>query len=193
MDDEARQALANMKMPRRPINFVSAKSGEILKLGHITCRIMEDGSRTGNAPFLLAHHTLIAKNTDNRIGSAEFTLPPNTAGPPAHWHEMHDETFLVTQGCVRFHAPDNTYHDAHVGDYVTVPIRAPHTFSNPTDQEAKFFNTFTPAFYIDYFKILAEVSKSDEKMSKEKNLEVMARFATMPAKEMLQEMNGKKD
>ena len=105
---------------------------------------------------------------------------------------MHDETFLVTAGTVRFHAPDNTYHDARVGDYVTVPIRAPHTFSNPTDQEAKFFNTFTPAFYIDYFKILAQVSRSDEKMSKEKNLEVMARFATMPAKEMLAEMNGKK-
>jgi hypothetical protein len=84
MDDEARQALASMKMPRRPINFVPATSGEILKLGHITCRVMEDGSRT-----------------DNRIGSAEFTLPPNTAGPPAHWHEMHDETFLVTEGVVR--------------------------------------------------------------------------------------------
>jgi quercetin dioxygenase-like cupin family protein len=125
--------------------------------------------------------------SDNRIGSAEFTLPPNTAGPPAHWHEMHDETFLVTQGVVRFHAPDGAYHDAHVGDYVTVPIRAPHTFSNPTDQEAKFFNTYTPAFYIDYFKILAQLSKSDEKMSKEKNIEVMARFATMPAKEMLAE------
>ncbi|CAG5143039.1 uncharacterized protein ALTATR162_LOCUS1272 [Alternaria atra] len=170
MDDEARQAMASMKMPRRPINFVSAKSGEILKLGHITCRIMEDGSRT-----------------DNRIGSAEFTLPPNTAGPPAHWHEMHDETFLVTQGMVRFHAPDGAQHDAHVGDYVTVPIRAPHTFSNPTNEEAKFFNTFTPAFYIDYFKILAEISKTDEKMSKEKNIEVMSRFATIPAKEMLEE------
>jgi len=62
MDDEARQALANMAMPTRPINFVPAKSGEILKLGHITCRIMEDGSRT-----------------DNRIGSAEFTVPAGTA------------------------------------------------------------------------------------------------------------------
>ena len=41
------------------------------------------------------------------------------------------------------------------------------TFSNPTDQEAKFFNTFTPAFYINYFKLLSEISKSDEKMSKE--------------------------
>lgn len=71
---------------------------------------------------------------------------------------------------------------------MTVPIRAPHTFSNPFDVEAKFFNTYTPAFYIDYFRILAEVSKSDEKMSKEKNLEVMARFATMPAQPMLEEM-----
>ncbi|KAF2442749.1 RmlC-like cupin [Karstenula rhodostoma CBS 690.94] len=175
MDDEARQALAKMDMPRRPINFVPAKSGEILKLGHITCRVMEDGSRT-----------------DNRIGSAEFTVPAGTAGPPAHWHEMHDETFLVTQGTVRFHAPDNTIVDAKVGDYVTVPIRAPHTFSNPFEVEAKFFNTFTPAFYIDYFKILAEVSKSDEKMSKEKNLEVMARFATMPAKPLMDEVAKQK-
>ncbi|USP74728.1 hypothetical protein yc1106_02002 [Curvularia clavata] len=174
MDDEARQALATMKMPRRPINFVPATSGEILKLGHITCRIMEDGSRT-----------------DNRIGSAEFTLPPNTAGPPAHWHEMHDETFLITEGVVRFHAPDGQIIDAHVGDYVTVPIRAPHTFSNPTDKPAKFFNTYTPAFYIDYFKIMAEVSKEDTKMMKEKNLAAMSRFATMPAKEMMMEEQKK--
>jgi mannose-6-phosphate isomerase-like protein (cupin superfamily) len=186
MDDEARQALATMEMPRRSINFVPSTAGEILKLGHITCRIMEDGSRTG-AFSTIEHCVDLLMIVDNRIGSAEFTLPPNTAGPPAHWHEMHDETFLVTQGTVRFHAPDGAYHDAHVGDYVTVPIRAPHTFSNPFDEEAKFFNTYTPAFYIDYFKILAQLSKSDEKMSKEKNIEVMGRFATMPAKEMLAE------
>lgn len=85
MDDEARAALSTMKMPRRPINYVPAKSGETLLLpNNLICRIMEDGSRT-----------------DNRIGSAEFTVPPNTAGPPAHWHEMHDETFLVTQGVIR--------------------------------------------------------------------------------------------
>lgn len=70
---------------------------------------------------------------------------------------------------------------------MTVPVRAPHTFSNPTGEEAKFFNTYTPAFYIDYFRILAELSKGDEKMSKEKNIEVMARFATMPAQEMMEE------
>jgi hypothetical protein len=59
MDDEARQALATMKMPRRPINFVSAQSGEVLKLGHITCRIMEDGSRTGTATTEYAVQSII--------------------------------------------------------------------------------------------------------------------------------------
>lgn len=164
MDNETREVLSKMDMPRVPITFVPAKAGEVLKLGHITCRVMEDGS-----------------NTDNRLSTALFTLPPRTTGPPAHWHEMHDETFLITRGTIRFHKPDNTHIDAAAGDYIVVPTRAPHTFSNPFDEEAQFFNTYTPAFYINYFKILAMVSVGDEGMRREKNLEVMARFATVEA------------
>ncbi|CAI6336332.1 unnamed protein product [Periconia digitata] len=171
MEDYDAKALATMDMPRRPINFVAAKAGEVLKLGHITCRVLEDGSKT-----------------DNRLGAAELILPPHTSGPPAHWHEMHDESFLITAGTIRFHTPDRTHSDAVTGDYITVPTRAPHTFSNPFDVEARTFFTCTPAFYIDYFKILALASKGDVKMSKEKNLEIMARYATMPAKPMLEDM-----
>lgn len=100
------------------------------------------------------------EHTDNRIGSAEFTLPPHTKGPPAHWHEMHDETFLVTQGKMQFHGLRGETIEAGVGDYVTVPTRSPHTFSNPYDEEAKFFNTYTPAFYINYFKMLSQMGKA---------------------------------
>lgn len=98
------------------------------------------------------------EHTDNRIGSAEFTLPPRTSGPPAHWHEMHDETFLVTQGKMQFHGLHGNTIVANLGDYVTVPTRSPHTFSNPYDEEAKFFNTYTPAFYINYFKMLSQMA-----------------------------------
>lgn len=52
---------------------------------------------------------------------------------------MHDETFLVTKGVVRFHmhgSDGQSMTDAKVGDYVVVPVRAPHTFSNPFDEEA---------------------------------------------------------
>jgi len=47
MDEET--AMKTLEMPKVPVNFVPAKGGEILKLGHITMRIMEDGSRTGKS------------------------------------------------------------------------------------------------------------------------------------------------
>lgn len=92
---------------------------------------------------------LIVPWIDNRISAIELIIPPKTPGPPPHWHEMHDETFLVTKGTVRFHVPEAPglepkIIDAKEGDYVVVPTRAPHTFSNETDEEARFFNTFTP-------------------------------------------------
>jgi hypothetical protein len=52
-----------MDTPNVPINFVKATEGDSFKVGTIGIRIMEDGSRT-----------------DNRIGSAEFTVPPHTSG-----------------------------------------------------------------------------------------------------------------
>lgn len=106
------------------------------------------------------------------------------SGPPAHWHEMHDETFLTTAGTVRFHIPKKEggedIVDAKTGDYVVVPVRAPHTFSNPFDEEAKFINTYTPAFYINYFKLLASMIGEGETMTPEKNRLAMANFATLP-------------
>lgn len=40
-----------------PVNFVPAKSGEILKLGLITCRVLEDGSRTSVFDSTVSLHT----------------------------------------------------------------------------------------------------------------------------------------
>ncbi|KAI1825418.1 RmlC-like cupin domain-containing protein [Xylaria intraflava] len=162
------KVLEAMKTPSRPINFVPARSGEILAVGPIKCRIMEDGSRT-----------------DNRIGTAEFTVPANTSGPPPHWHEMHDETFLVTKGVIRFHAPGGKYIDAKEGDYVVVPTRAPHTFSNPTGDESVFFNTFTPAFYINNFRLMSEMAGgSNRPLTKEEFAEAMSKYATIAASDM---------
>jgi hypothetical protein len=64
--------------------------------------------------------------------------------------------------------------DAKQGDYVTVPTRSPHTFSNPYDEEAKFFNTYTPAFYINYFKLLAKLGEEGKPMNPEANRRAMA-------------------
>jgi oxalate decarboxylase/phosphoglucose isomerase-like protein (cupin superfamily) len=99
---------------------------------------------------------------------------------------MHDEVFLTTEGTVRFHLPSaepgepEKLVDAKLGDLVTVPIRAPHTFSNPFEEQAKFLNTYTPAFYINYFKMLGELIAEGELMTPEKNRQAMASFATIP-------------
>ncbi|CZT19958.1 uncharacterized protein RCC_05815 [Ramularia collo-cygni] len=158
-------------IPDVDIQFVSVSAGETFKLGPITCRVLEDGS-----------------HTDHRIGVAELVMPPKTPGPPPHWHEMHDETFYITKGTVRFHVPDTSAEgkdkkvvDATVGDYMVVPIRAPHTFSNPGDEEARLLITVTPSFYINYFKLLSQLAKPDQPVPAEVNIQAMAMFATILA------------
>lgn len=143
-----------------------AANNEVLKLGPTTIRILEDGS-----------------NTSDRLGSMILTIPPKTAGPVIHWHRMHDETFFVTKGRIRF-TTDKGDVDTKAGDYVIVPVRAIHTFSNPFDEEAEFFNTFTPAYYIDYLRMLCnaagEAAKEGRKLTDEEQTEIMAQFATFP-------------
>ena len=96
---------------------------------------------------------------------------------------MHDETFLVTKGTVRFFTTGlkeaQEPIDAKAGDYVTVPTRAPHTFGNPFDEEARFFNTFTPAHYVNYFKMLNELAKKGP-ITPPVILQAMASYATLP-------------
>lgn len=102
--------------------------------------------------------------------SSFFSREPDVS----HLGRQHDETFLVTQGTLRFHALSGATIDAKTGDYVTVPTRSPHTFSNPYDEEAKFFNTYTPAFYINYFKLLATLGAAGKPMNPEANRKAMA-------------------
>ncbi|RMY96762.1 hypothetical protein D0862_08411 [Hortaea werneckii] len=179
--------LANgIPIPELDINFVPAKAGEVLKLGPLTCRIMEDGSNTGRSSYLIIISSrLLTSPSDNRLGVAELIMPPKTPGPPPHWHEMHDETFFVTKGNVRFHVPevgnpgvDKKVTDAKVGDYMVVPIRAPHTFSNPFDEEARMFFTSTPSFYINYFKLLSTMGEEGKPMPAEVSMTAMAMYAT---------------
>lgn len=64
---------------------------------------------------------------------------------------MHDETFLVTQGTLRFHGKDGAIIDAHTGDYVTVPPRAPHTFVSSHSQNLLSLSRQYHPKYTSYF------------------------------------------
>jgi len=68
MEDVEMFKSLNLSQPKVPCFVTPAQGGETFMLGNLKFRIMEDGS-----------------HTDNRIGTAEITLPPKTKGPPAHW------------------------------------------------------------------------------------------------------------
>ena len=143
------------------VHLVAADSGELLTIGPTRIFVLEDGSRS-----------------DNRIGAVASILPGGVSGPPQHRHLMHDETFLVTSGTLRFLLGD-TYRDAKADDYVVVPVGAPHTFVNVSDTPVEFFSTFTPAYYVNYFRELAALSAGG-RVSPEDALSVMLRYATVP-------------
>ena len=61
---------------------------------------------------------------------------------------------------------------------MVVPIDTPHTFANPFDEPAVFFNSFTPAFYVGYFRELEKLVAGGPP-SGEQIAAVMARHATI--------------
>ena len=143
-------------------SIVDLQGGEVVLPGPVQVRMVEDGSGT-------AH----------RLAVAVLTVPPQTQGPPPHWHQKHDETFYVVAGTVRFTVGDME-HDAPAGTFVSVPVGAEHTFANAGAEPAIILNTFTPDLYVGYFRDLSKVAASGE-MTPEAILAVMARYATYPA------------
>jgi quercetin dioxygenase-like cupin family protein len=126
------------------VQFIKTGKGEIFTIGPITVRVLEDGS-----------------HTDNRVGAVEIIVPPATDQTPLHLHRMHDETFLVTKGAIRFNTGDKNF-DAQAGDYVVIPVGVVHTFSNPFGDTAAFFNTFSPAYYVNYLRELSGFAKTGQ-------------------------------
>jgi mannose-6-phosphate isomerase-like protein (cupin superfamily) len=144
------------------VNITAAGTGEAIQVGPIRIRVLEDGSRT-----------------DNRIGAVEIIVPPGVAGPPRHLHRMHDETFLIMSGVLEFTVGDATSH-AHAGDYVVAPVGAPHTFANRSAEPVVFFNSFTPAYYVQYLRDMAHLAATGS-LSPDRIAGVMANYATVPA------------
>lgn len=97
---------------------------------------------------------------------------------------MHDETFLVVKGTGTFYS-DGEKITANTGDYVVVPPHSPHTFGNESpDEELVLYNSFTPAFYVNYFRLMAKMASETEdgKMTPAIGLHAMAQYATIPVK-----------
>jgi mannose-6-phosphate isomerase-like protein (cupin superfamily) len=145
------------------VAIIGPGDGDAIQLGPIRMRILEDGTTTGH-----------------RLGMGEITLPPHTVGPPQHRHARHDEGFYVVSGTANFTVGDTTY-EAPAGTLVMVPPGTPHTFANPRDEPTVLLNTFTPDLYVQYFRDLRDMIAAGQPLTPEATVEVMARYATVPA------------
>ena len=63
---------------------------------------------------------------------------------------------------------------------VMIPLRLPHRFSNPFDEEAVFLNTTSPAHYVRYFQYLEELVGEGTELTPEVNAKAMLKYGTVP-------------
>jgi len=142
------------------VNVVTPADGELLRMGPVRLRVIEDGS-----------------HTEHRLGLVEATLPPRSMGPPQHIHRRHEETFHVVSGTVRFTCGGD-HVDAGPGTTVVAPIGVPHTFANRGDVPAVFVGSFTPDLYLGYFRELRSIPWGADGPDRAAIAELMSRYAT---------------
>lgn len=142
------------------VPIVGPDDGERIQLSPtVQMRILEDGSTTGH-----------------RLGISVSTLGPRSPGPPQHRHLQHDEGFYVVSGLLRFTIGDED-HNAGPGTLVMVPPGAPHAFANPGDEPAQLLTSFTPAFYVQYFRDMRDLATAGPPSAHDVEA-IMARYAT---------------
>jgi quercetin dioxygenase-like cupin family protein len=81
--------------------------------------------------------------TSGRFGLFRWDMAPHAGGPAPHYHETFSESFYILDGAVRF-GDGATWSEATAGDYLYVPERGIHAFSNDTGEPASMLILFAP-------------------------------------------------
>ena len=116
-----------------------------------------------------------------RLAAIESLLPPRTMGPRlphprnARRRLLHQDRHgaLPLPRAARISTPKPAI-------WVTIPIRLPHRFSNPFEEEIIFVNTITLGFFVRYFEYLEELIGEGKELAPEVNRAALMRFATVP-------------
>jgi uncharacterized cupin superfamily protein len=122
-----------------------------------------------------------AGDTLGRLTVLEGRMAPQLAGPPAHVHGAHDETFVVLEGQMRFRTGDSFY-TAVPGEIVFASRQLAHGFNNPFDDAARYIAILTPSGYENYFvKVAEQVARTGAMPDHVQTRELMAEYDTVLA------------
>jgi mannose-6-phosphate isomerase-like protein (cupin superfamily) len=136
--------------------------GEVLTMGPSSIALKATGANTRETMFL-----------------SESTVAPGFPGPPPHVHDRLHDMFFVLDGTLKMRVGDEEL-DIGPGTFVCVPPGVVHTFSNPSDQPARFLNFNTPAGWEGYMRDLAAAFGSGAPVTPEEIGKIASRYDFRP-------------
>ena len=104
------------------------------------------------------------KSTHDAYSLFEYTIPPETNGPPAHLHTREDESFICLAGRLDVQLGDEDFVLDH-GDYLYLPRNVVHAFANPYGEEARIISVVSPAGLESYYQALGELPPGPKDIS----------------------------
>jgi quercetin dioxygenase-like cupin family protein len=98
---------------------------------------------------------LTGEQTGGRLMVATILAPVGDPGPPPHYHENEDETFLVQEGRMSFFL-DGEWRDVAPGTIVFAPKGKVHTLRNIGDTPARVLVSAAPSGFEVFFTKCSE-------------------------------------
>jgi quercetin dioxygenase-like cupin family protein len=96
---------------------------------------------------------LRSEESGGAVSVVQAAAPPRFPGPYLHTHDF-DESFYVLEGELTFQLEDELL-TAGPGELAFAPRGVPHTYTNRSDEPARFVIVCTPAGFERYFARLA--------------------------------------
>jgi mannose-6-phosphate isomerase-like protein (cupin superfamily) len=104
------------------------------------------------------------KSTHDAYSLFEYSVPPETNGPPLHVHTREDESFICLAGRLDVQLGDQNF-VLDYGDYLYLPRDVAHTFRNSYAEEARIISVVSPAGLERYYEALAELPPGPKDIS----------------------------
>ena len=104
------------------------------------------------------------KSTNDAYSLFEYSVPPETNGPPAHIHTREDESFICLGGRIDVMLGGQDF-VLEYGDYLYLPRHVVHTFRNPYHEEARIISVVSPAGLEAYYQALGELPPGPKDIS----------------------------
>lgn len=104
------------------------------------------------------------KSTRDAYSMFEYTVPPETDGPPPHLHTREDESFICLAGKMDVSLGGEEFTIGH-GDFLFLPRDVVHAFRNPYAEETRVVSVVSPAGLERYYQALADMPPGPKDIS----------------------------